>query len=538
MRLFLVSIACVACGTVKATDTHSDAGSTGSAADAAVADAPAAKFLLSVAPAQLTMSIGGAAGSATVSVARMGAVGDITLSGQNLPAGVTVTFASPTLPEGSDSSDVSISLAAPVQAGALTITLAGTAPDGSVSSAVVSITAQLTVTGTVAGARSGVTVGLVENGTYVSSTTSDGSGNFSFTAVTPPYDVYAVAATGSSLLGFTGCNYYAGLTRPDPTIIAPSTTPLSIVHLRGSTSVSGNFADGFSSEMVLWTTDNTTNAASGQSYLINGWSLTAGALGTTAGSTTAGTLYGLQWDIANSGAPNADYRFGTETVTLTTGTAFTGADIPTTAVATTASLTGTITPPAGYGTPSVTLSLNLLGAQTLWSASTTSAVALIPLISGSKSSFNASATLSGGATSSYVYPSLGANTDLTFQMVAADTLTTPLNSATNVDFTTPFQITEPANVVSTISFTGAKQVLTIFTTETNFTLPNLATDFPLVANTSYSWSSAAYGPFTSLDAFATPNVVFGATSPDFTNATPRVQTQSPSQSFTTKATSL
>jgi len=534
MRLFLVSmVACVACGSVKATDTHSDAGSTGSAVD----DAPAASFVLSVAPAQLTMSIGGAAGATTVSVARMGAVGDITLSGQNLPAGVTVTFGSPTLAEGSDSSDVLISLAAPVQAGALAITLVGTAPDGTTSSAVVSITAQLTVTGTIAGARSGVTVGLVENGAYVSSTTSDGSGNFSFTAVTPPYDVYAVAATGTTLLGFTGCNYYAGLTRPDPTIIAPSSTPLSILKLRGSTSVAGNFSDGYTNEMVLWTVDNTTNAASAQSYASGGWSLTAGALGTTSGSTTAGTLYGLQWNSGTSGAPNANYRFGTEAVTLTTGTAYTGASIPATAVTTTASLTGTVTPPAGYGTPSVTLSLNLLGAQTLWSASTTSAVALIPLINGSKSSFNASATLSGG-TSYYVYPSLGASTDLTYQMVAVDTLVSPPNSSTNIDFTTPFQITEPANVVSAIQFTGAKQVLTIFTTETNFKLPNLATDFALLANTSYSWSSTAYGPFTSLDAFATPNVVFGATQPDFSNAAPRVQTQSPSQSFTTNVTSL
>ena len=79
------------------------------------------------------------------------------------------------------------------------------------------------VAGTVRGARAGVTVGLVGKGT----TTSNATGNFTFTDVTPPYDLYTVADGGLSVSPTRTVYYYDDLTSPTPIACASGATATS-----------------------------------------------------------------------------------------------------------------------------------------------------------------------------------------------------------------------------------------------------------------------------------------------------------------------
>jgi hypothetical protein len=511
----LALVVCVACGSVSSkTPDASGGGDSGSSGGGT--------FTLTVAPHTLSGPIGGPL-QASVAVARTGDPGDITLSARDLPAGVTVTFATPTLSTGTNSSDLTVTSGAGAVAGTSMITIVGTANGVEQTDQIQLTLTTITVAGHVQGNRSGVTVGLIGK----PSVTSDASGNFTFTDVTPPYSIYTVAP---GLFQTEVVIYYDGLLRPDPVIAAASSLP--IVHFGSNAPVSGSLSGNgpIAGNVLAIAWGNTGGSTSSVNGSANAYSLSATWPGTVG---INGTLYGLQWSTRSTGAPSTFLGYAQTNATLQPNTAAT-VNLNMTAP-TTAQLTGTVTAPTGFPQPTVTLTQQLgNNSAQLWSAVTTTADSTIPVIAAGKSCFFATSS-ANNTTTSFVYPALTAPTDVSYTLPAVPALVAPADGATGVNNTTMFQITPTPMSVSQIFYntSGTTKVdYEIFTTASSFTLPMIPEE-PLPAGQSFSWSVSAYGPATSVDEAATDSGLEGAFSGDFTGVE-RFSTSSAGRSFTSQ----
>lgn len=510
----LALVVCAACGSVSSkTPDASGGGDSGSGGGT---------FTLTVAPHTLSGPIGGPL-QASVAVARTGDPGDITLSARDLPAGVTVTFATPTLSTGTNSSDITVSSGAGAVAGMSTITIVGTANGVEQTDQIQLTLTTITVAGHVQGNRSGVTVGMIGR----PSVTSDASGNFTFTDVTPPYSIYTVAN------GFNNTPtviYYDGLLRPDPVVAAASS--FLIVHFGSNAQVTGSLSGNgpITGNMLAIAWGNNSGSTSSVTGSNNAYSLSAG-WPTTVGIT--GTLYGLQWSTRGSGAPNTFLGYAQTNATLQPNTPATvnlNMSAPTTA-----QLTGTVTAPAGFPQPTVTLSQQLGNNSTqLWSAVTTTADSTIPVIAAGKSCFFATST-ANNATTSFVYPALSAPTDVSYTLPAVPALMSPADGAAAVNNTTMFQIAPTPMSISEIFYnTGGttKVNYEIVTTASTFTLPVIPEE-PLPSGQSFNWAVSAFGPATSVDEAATDSGLIGAFPGDYTGVE-RYSTSSAGRTFTSQ----
>lgn len=516
MQYWLVAlVVCAACGSVSSkTPDASGGGDSGSGGGGT--------FTLTVAPHTLSGPIGGQL-QASVAVARTGDPGDITLSARDLPAGVTVTFATPTLSTGTNSSDITVSSGAGAAAGMSTFTIVGTANGAEETDQIQLTLTTITVAGHVQGNRSGVTVGLIGR----PSVTSDASGNFTFTDVTPPYSIYTVA---NGFGAIPVVIYYDGLLRPDPVLAAATS---SVIFHPGSTapvsgSLSGNGPIAGNVLAIGW--GNNSGSTSSVTGTTNAYSLTAAW--PFQGAVT-GTLYGLQWSTRSNGAPNTFLGYAQTTAGLTANTAATvnlNMSAPTTA-----QLTGTLTVPTGFPQPTVTLTQQLgNNSAQLWSAVTTTADSTIPVIAAGKSCFYATATASNGTTS-FVYPALTGPTDVSYTLPNVPALVAPANGATGVNNTTMFQITPTPMSVSQIFYnntTGTTVDYEIFTTASTFTLPAIPEE-PLPSGQSFNWAVSAFGPATSVDEAATDAGLSGAFPGDYTGVE-RFNTSSAGHTFTSQ----
>jgi len=184
--LCLSLVICVGCGSVK--NGNNPDGGGGS-------------FTLNATPASLNVPIAGT-GVVTIAIDRAGEVGDVMLSAPNLPSGITATFATNPIPAGASSSDVAIAVAPGTSPGTSNVTIVGAA-GGSQKTVTIAVTAQtITVTGKIRSGAPGITVGLVGKPSVM----SGASGSFTFTDVSPPYDLYTVGSTGLDTIQRPPCS--------------------------------------------------------------------------------------------------------------------------------------------------------------------------------------------------------------------------------------------------------------------------------------------------------------------------------------------
>jgi len=501
--LVALSIA-LGCGTVA--DNKPDAG--GGSDDSGVTG----DFSLAVVPTTLSVPIA-SSGTVTLHVERTGTVGDIMLSAPNLPAGVTASFATNPLPEGTDSTEVTFEIAGGTMPLTTDVTLRGTAGSLTQSTTLQLSATTITVTGKIRGGTPNVTVRIVGK----QSVLSDASGNFTFTDVIPPYDLYVVGTTGLQIPGSSAIPaiaYYDDLTRPDPTVTRPlATTPFLILSssapISGTKSGVGNTTNPI---IIQWSNGGTPSTA------VTG----AGSFSHTASwgssNTNSGTLYGLEFTRRPSGFPNTIVGFGSTNATLTASQHSVVNLIM--AAASSYAVTGTITAPSGFPNPTITLTQQFGNTSAVLHQTTgTDAAATLPVISAGNASIHAS-TSAGGATTSYVHP-LSAAADVSINLPAPAVQVAPIHAATNVDHSTAFTFTAPAGVVSAVriistSTSGTGQAAYfIYTTSDSVTIPDVS-EVPLPPNQSMSWSVEGYGPYASVNDVAGVDPMETVSSTDFT----------------------
>jgi hypothetical protein len=186
-------------------------------------------FTITVNPASLTVPIAGSQ-TVQVTIARTGATGDVMLSASGGGTSVTTTFAPNPIPAGMTTSQATITVTGGSAAATTTLTVTGTAGATQHSATVSVASTTITVTGTIRGNRSGVKVGIIGK----QSVTSGAGGVFTFSDVTPPYDLYTFGDSGSTSSPTPAVFLFKGLTRPDPIVTAPATANLTFSFFAGS----------------------------------------------------------------------------------------------------------------------------------------------------------------------------------------------------------------------------------------------------------------------------------------------------------------
>lgn len=503
---------------------------------------PNADFTLSVDPTSLTIPIASSA-KVTVTVTRDGMTGDIALSASGLGSNLTAEFSPAAIPEGSTTSEVTITVKGGTPAATSTVTLTGTA-GGKTHSADVSVTSQtITVIGTIRGSRPGVKVGIIGK----QSITSGAGGVFTFTDVTPPYDLYTYVDSGCTSAPIPTVYFFDDLTRPDPIVTAASaavtcgtinptilcgiviSNPCPASTVSGAKSGTGNNTD----PIVYAFTSGSFSAT------LNPNGTYSGNASWTTGTTATGRVHALQFTRKQSGAPNTFLGYvRTNNVTFTDDASAT-LNLAFSAVNSVATLTGSINAPQGYNAATFTMRQEFENAsQVLWTTSTTSTVdATIPLIAlaGGTNIHATSAHPSNGGNSSYVVPLTG-DTTINFDMPAAAELTAPANSATGVTTQTMFQWTAPIRVIShmTASASGgtARAVFHVLTTNSTITLPVIS-ELPLPPAQMFSWSVAGYGPNAHINEAVAANELETVVTNDYSGP-PHAFTRSAGRTFTTQ----
>lgn len=523
-------VAVPACGDVKASPDAPD--TQGDAADG--------DFTLSVDPTSLSIPIAGSA-TATVTIARTGSVGDVMLSASGLGANLEAEFSPNPIPAGSTTTTATIRVKGGTAPATSTVMLTGTAGDKSHSASIDVTSTTITVTGTIRGNRAGVRVGIIGK----QSVLSGAGGVFSFTDVTPPYDLYTFANQGCSNTVTPTVYYFDDLTRADPTVTAAVTAPTcsAIPSLCGilvpcpASPVSGNKSGAGNS------TDPVVFAWTGPNGSFNNGALNSnGAISGTiswrnSSSTNQGELFGIQFTRKASGAPNTFLGHAKSTTTTVTDDQAALINLAFNTVNSTGTITGTVTNPAGYPAPGVKL-VQEFGSTfaSLWTADTTAIDATIPLVPTLGGTALYAATSLDGGSSEFIQPLTGTAT-VSFTMPAAAVPSTPTDEATGVTTATVFAWTAPNNVVSEANITTtstqgtAKATYRVFTANTQITIPVIP-ELPLPAAQSFNWRVHGYAPTTSVNDAAAANELETVTQGDFQGPA-HAYTSSLLQQFTT-----
>jgi hypothetical protein len=502
ITLVLTSIGLLACGSVKI-GVGDDAGGGGG------------DFTITANPTSLTVPIAGSQ-TATLTIQRTGAVGDVMLSASGLGANLAATFTPNPVPASATTSQVTFTVAGGSAPATTTVTLTGAA-GATQHSATVSVTSTtITVTGTVRGNRSGVKVGIIGK----QAVTSGAGGVFTFSDVTPPYDLYTFADGGSTSSPTPTVFLFDGLTRPDPTVSAPATSTLTFLIACGiiapcpSSAVSGTkTGTGNNTDPVVFAWTN-----GGFSGTLAAAGTYSGTVSWSSGSTNQGFLHALQLTRKASGAPNTFLGYARSgQVTLTDGTPAT-INLAFASVNSTAALTGTVNGPAGYPSPSISLMQQFGTTQAaLWQTNTTTTVdATFPLIAAAGgSSLFATSSLNGG-TSQFVQP-LTATVDVNFTMPAAAVLDQPIDAATAVTTSTHFTWASAPSTINEFNLstgTPTRAAYKVFTTASDITIP-VVPELALPANQTFSWRVVAYGPNATIDEAAAANELEAVSSADY-----------------------
>lgn len=495
--------------------------------------APAGDFELSLGSASATSPISGEA-QVTVNITRgTGFTDAVVLTATGLPTGVTAAFGANSLPDGTTSTDLKLTIDKTADAGMSNITVTGTA--GALThTAMLSLELQTqTVTGKVRAAGAGITVRLVGKDAIQ----TDAMGNFTFTDVKVPYDIYVQGQGGTDQSPIPAISYYKALTRLDPVLtreFPECTNCLGIVGFGRSCTVTGTRSGAGTNAGPTYVKFTTTE---GNEVNTDGaWSFAATWTSFTfnGNTTRTGRLQGLQ---ATRGALNAPTGWlfkesGDQTLTNNCGSL----DIPLTLAALdssqTAALTGTITQPGGFTTPAITLTQQLGGFPfEVWTATTTNAASTIPLLTNQKASFYARSTGSGGVTEG-VMPGLAAATNVSMTLAAPAGLTGPVDNATNVSLSTPFAFTTSANQVYEVRMNSSAAIYVIYMASGSLTIPDTP-EMPLPSTASFTWKVTGYGPLAGVNDAADMAPLRGLAKFE-SSGTFHTLTTSPTRDFTTQ----
>lgn len=475
-------VAAAACGSVSSPKV--DAGQGSGSADAS---APAGDFSLAANPGSLDLTITGQATVAVDLTRGDGFTDTVALSTTGLPTGVTAMFSSASLADGTNTTNLTITVADTAAPGTSNITITGTTPTLSRTASLELTLSTVNVAGSVRGGGANTTVRLVGK----SATVTDANGNFTFTDVKVPYDIYVIGQEGILLqTTVPAVNYYKGLTRPDPVLTRPTATSFFLSQ-SGSATFDGAKSGGnnVDPQIFLWSTGGTPLNGGGA----NGYVSVTGTW-TPRSTTKDGTLYGIQIKRGALGVPIGYPGFGGTNFTATAGGTHT-VNL-TYAAPSTAMLTGTITQPTGYTTPELTLTQQFgQNSAPLWNATTTNANSLIPVLgTAGKTALHATSS-QGSNVTQVVFAGLSANTDVNFAMPTPPVMTGPVNNATNVSATTPFEFTVVPNAVYRVSMTSSSANFHIFTKTGSVTIPNVS-ELPIPSATSFTWTVIGFGPAT------------------------------------------
>lgn len=472
-----------ACGSVSNPNTDAN---TGGGSDGEVA---AGDFAIAVDQTSVSLPISGKVDIA-VTITRSELADAIDLTATGLPTGATATFAATSLPDGTDSTMMTLTVDTTADAGTTDITVTGKAGDVEHSATVSLELHTQTVTGKVRYDLQDVTVRIVGQ----SAVQSDAMGNFTFTDVKVPYDIYVVGTTGLDNNPIPAVSYYKALTRLDPVVTRPSpacSLCLSLVS-KSATVTGSRFGTGNNTDPIYaaWSSGGSGVRTDGT------WYFTASWFGFNQ-NTVSGTLHVLQPTLGTLNTPTGFQYGASPSVTLTAG-GTTNINVTLAALATTASLTGTVTQPAGFSTPTVTLTQTLIGKQIeIWNATTTNATSKIPTLTDQKASFYARST-NASRVSEAVFPNLTASTDVSMTLPPPAGMTGPVNGATNVTTSTPFEFTTSANQVYLASFNSSTATFFVYTSSGSITIPELP-EMALPSATSYTWTVTGFGPNATID---------------------------------------
>lgn len=457
---------------------------------------PERDFGLTVAPASVAAPLGGSV-RATVTLTRVGDVGEISLSARDLPVGVTALFSPTPVPAGERESQLTLQVGTDAQVGTSTLTLVASW-EGQERTLPLDLTVQtLTVTGKVRSGAVGATVGLVGKGT----TTTESDGTFTFTDVTPPYDLYTVGSIHLGGVSQDVVNYYQGLTRADPTVevagnsvkvLNPKTATLS-----GTLSGSALPLSPASILFHVWSGEDSVSASSsgGLSYSHSvSWNGSA--------FKDPGTLYVLQLKAEDDTLSYSGYA--AFAVALNDGDNAT-VDLNLTQPET-ARATGSLTVPPGFPVPSISLYQHF-GAKRYFLASQNLATPdlPIPVIPAGTATVYASTKL-GNVTSELSFSNVKTDVELVKTFPSPPQFTSPANGAGSIHGSTPFTWTAPPNSVSRIQVQVGQVLYNVFTAATSIAIPQVPEKtFPLTDNG--TWSVDVYGPFNQVDRIAGPKGV-------------------------------
>lgn len=349
------------------------------------------------------------------------------------------------------------------------------------------------------------------------STTTDATGNFSFSNVSIPYDLAAVSASNEVVV-------YQGLTRNDPTVSSvgspPSTGNANTANVQGKVSAGsgGQFPEptlgetevafGSPEASETFSVDPATG-----SYPPSG-TATVDWFGP---SSTAGTLHALQWESDANGFPT-DYKgYGDTSLTLQAGGSFSS---PTTDITldgvSNATFGGSLAPlPTASSGPYALASKGLaadFGHQATIGllndpSTSTSFSYTTPDVSGANARFFASAgaapTGSSGTLNTITISTNAIDASgVTVELFAAPELGLPADNASGIGASSTFQWSPFDSGVYVVQFTSPNGPnYFVITDDAQTTLPELANiaGFNLPSSTSYDWEVLGYAPFASTD---------------------------------------
>lgn len=506
-----------ACGEVKGT-SNPDGGGSGDAV-------ASGDFGIGIDPGSLDLNIT-AESTITVNISRgAGFTGAVELSATGLPTGVTATFATTSLPDGTNTTDLTIKVGPTATAGTTDITITGTAGALSHSATLSLKLSTITVTGKVRFSAANVTVRIVGKSAVV----SDAMGNFTFTDVIVPYDIYVVGQEGPTNTPIPTVFYYRGLTRPDPVVSSPYTTGLIVVPLSATGTIQGTRSgtgNNTNPVVIKWSTggevDNTLDANGGYSFTTSGLNFF--------NATTPGTLYGLQLTRGTLGAPTGYPGYGsTAGVANKGGTATINLAF---SAVTTADITGTISQPAGFPSPTLTLTQQFgSGSAELWSAQTTAAASKIPVIAAGKSAMHAIST-SGGRETQVVFPAINANADVTYAMPVPPLQTGPANNATGITSSTPIEFSTIPMTLYEVRIESGSAHYVVYTDSGSITIPTVS-ELPVPTGTAFTWKVFGWGPYGNINLAADENPLEFVFKADFDGGIHHT-VAAPARNFTTQ----
>jgi hypothetical protein len=361
----------------------------------------------------------------------------------------------------------------------------------------------LTVSGTVVSAARQPISGLAVLIAGKAPVNTDAAGRFSFTDVTPPYDLTIVDAANKEAA------VYRQLHRADPTLVL--FTPAGTVHtaqLQGG--ISGGHYPQASDEftVVAFLAPDTFAQSATDAY--GGFVMSGPALQWYGPSALSGTLHALQMRyVPSTGLPSAFTGYASKPLTVADGSISVGQDLALLPI-TSSNVSGTVTAPAGYALQGKGVGTTLDGALALYfeDASTSAGFSyVVPVVPGGQALVSATVSKPGGGTTFYARRGLAPGASgVQLAPYAPPEAILPADGATRVDSQMRFSWTPFTRGIHLVMFepvsAGAPRI-TVVTAETSASIPDLsALGLALPRSTQYTWHVEGVGPLADVDAAA------------------------------------